>query len=219
MKMKKILIAMVAIMAVLMAAACQPKPELTPEEMAKEALDGYIAGFGHVRVLGDIDHILKGEKVDDEPEVTAQTMTAGTIAFNTDKTELTIPLTLAGYDFDGHRNEGDPEPEKYTRTATGILTLVLTGTMAEDGTAFTATSYEMKDVAVDLASGQELGLASISVASSSIKGIFVNAAGTAGNPLVVNVAEGKAAAIADVTAPKFGDASGTVSVGDFDFSL
>ena len=187
MEMKKILIAMVAIMAVLMAAACQPKPELTPEEMAKEALDGYIAGFGHVRVLGDIDHILKGEKVDD--------------------------------DFDGHRNEGDPEPEKYTRTATGILTLVLTGTMAEDGTAFTATSYEMKDVAVDLASGQELGLASISVASSSIKGIFVNAAGTAGNPLVVNVAEGKAAAIADVTAPKFGDASGTVSVGDFDFSL
>lgn len=219
MKMKKILIAMVAIMAVLMAAACQPKPELTPEEMAKEALDGYIAGFGHVRVLGDIDHILKGEKVDDEPEVTAQTMTAGTIAFNTDKTELTIPLTLAGYDFDGHRNPGDPEPEKYTRTATGILTLVLAGTMAEDGTAFTATSYEMKDVAVDLASGQELGLASISVASSSIKGIFVNAAGTAGNPLVVNVAEGKAAAIADVTAPKFGDASGTVSVGEFDFSL
>ena len=219
MEMKKILIVMVAILAVLMAAACQPKPELTPEEMAKEALDGYIAGFGHVRVLGDIDHILKGEKVDDEPEVTAQTMTAGTIAFNADKTELTIPLTLAGYDFDGHRNPEDPEPEKYTRTATGILTLVLTGTMADDGTAFTATSYEMKDVAVDLASGQELGLASISVASSSIKGIFVNAAGTAGNPLVVAVAEGKATAIADVTSPKFGDASGTVSVGDFDFGL
>ncbi len=219
MEMKKILIVMVAIMAVLMAAACAPKPELTPEEMAKEALDGYIAGFGHVRVLGDIDHILKGEKVDDEPEVTAQTMTAGTIAFNEAKTELTIPLTLAGYDFDGHRNPEDPEPEKYTRTATGILTLVLTGTMAEDGTAFTATSYEMKDVAVDLASGEELGLASISVASSSIKGIFVNAAGTAGQPVSITVADGKPVAIADVTSPKFGDAEGTVAIGEFDFRL
>ena len=214
--MKRIMIMMLALIVAVGLTACADTGK-TPAEIAGEALDGYIAGFGHVRVLGDIDHILKGEKVDDEEGVTVQSMQAGTIAFNEAGTELTIPLTLVAYDFDGHRNEGDPEPEKYTRTATGLVTLVLKGTMGEG--VFTATAYEMKDVAVDLASGEELGLASISVASESIKGLFVNAAGTAGQPVSITVADGKPVAIADLASPKFGAPEGTVSIGEIDIRL
>ena len=115
--------------------ACKPEgelPSLTEDDI--KTFQNYMGAFGHVRVLGDLDHVLKGEKVDDEPGVTVQTMAAGTVTVGKDS--IVIPLTLTKYDYDGHRNPEDPNPELYTRIATGTVTLTLNGAMNAEGTAY-----------------------------------------------------------------------------------
>ncbi len=221
--MKKILIALVVVLAIISLTACNLEIQETPEKPeeglsaeAKENLEAYLGGFGHVRVLGDIDHVLKGEKVDDEEGVVTQSMAAGTIAFNADKTELAIPLTLTAYDFDGHRNPEDPEPEKYTRIATGTLTLTLTGKMNAEGTEFIATGYKTTGVDLTLDVDDEtyvlLDLPEMEISAETLAGIFTTADGAKRASLIVVVAEGKPVAIADLNTPKFGHLSGAVTV-------
>lgn len=171
----------------------------------------YAGAFGHVRVLGDIDHILKGEKVDDEPGVTTQSMVAGDIAFNSNKTELTIPLTLTKYDFDGHRNPEDPEPEKYTRIATGTITLVLKGAVNAEGVGFVVDSYVMNDVDLSLSCDDStyvyLDLEDLRFRAEELTGDFVTGKYQR-TPLTVTLTDGKPTGIADVNTPKFGNIQG-----------
>ena len=220
--MKKIFIVMLAALIAVGFIGCSPKagdvPDTTDPTVATAedyaALSGYLEAFGHVRVLGDLDHVFKGEKVDDEAGVTVQSMVAGTIAFSEDGKTLTIPLTLTKYDFDGHRN-GEDDAYLYTRTATGTLTLELSGT-TKDG-VFTADAYAVKDVDVTLDVGEvegyaRLPLAATEVEAEEITGAFVGADGFKLTPVTITVTDGKAAAIADVAAPKFGYAVGAVTI-------
>lgn len=220
--MKKILVIMLAAIVAVGFVGCSPKVEDVPDDSVKEAttqdysaLAGYLEAFGHVRVLGDLDHVLKGEKVDDEAGVTVQSMVAGTIAFSEDGKTLTIPLTLTKYDFDGHRNPEDPTPWLYTRIATGTLTLELSGE-TKDGT-FTAEAYAVKDLDVTLDVGEVEGYAKLplpvtEVEAEEITGAFVGADGFKLTPIIITVTDGKATAITDVTAPKFGYAVGALTI-------
>ena len=219
--MKKILIALMVALMLFGAVGCSPKiPDGagdvdgdTADMAAVAALEGYLGAFGHVRTLGDIDHLMKGEKVDDEEGVTVQSMTTAGITIDEGKTAVTIPLTLTGYDFDGHRN-GEADAYLYTREATGTLTLVLTG-KAEEG-VFKASGYEFKGVDVKLACDDvegyvSLGLPEIAVKADSIKGIFADKAGKIVT-LDVTIADGKAAGIADVNTAKFTSPAGTITI-------
>lgn len=219
--MKKILIALMVALMLFGAVGCSPKiPDGagdvdgdTADMAAVAALEGYLGAFGHVRTLGDIDHLMKGEKVDDEEGVTVQSMTTAGITIDEGKTAVTIPLTLTGYDFDGHRN-GEADAYLYTREATGTLTLVLTG-KAEEG-VFKASGYEFKGVDVKLACDDvegyvSLGLPEIAVKADSIKGIFADKAGKIVT-LDVTITDGKAAGIADVNTAKFTSPAGTITI-------
>ena len=222
--MKKLFIIMLAALIAVGFIGCSPKAvDVPPEEDAVTeataedyaALSGYLEAFGHVRVLGDLDHVLKGEKVDDEEGVTVQSMVAGDIAFSEDGKTMTIPLTLTKYDFDGHRNPEDPEPWLYTRIASGTLMLELSGT-TKDG-VFTADAFAVKDVDVTLDVGKvegyvKLPLPATSVTADEITGAFVGADGFKLTPVTITVADGKAAGIADVNGPKFGYAAGAVTI-------
>lgn len=226
--MKKILfVLLVAALVFGGAVACSPKGAGVPSEdtdgtaeyeAAYAALEGYLAGFGHVRVLGDIDHVLKGT-------MDATMKLSGAVAWNETKTELTLPLSLSDYDFDGHKNPEDPDPEKYTRIADGTLTLVLKGAMNAEGSGFVATGYEMKDVDVTLSCDTStyilLNLPETAVKADSITGIFTTKGGVARSAVTVAVTEGKAAGVEDVNTPKFGDPSGAFTLNglDADFSL
>ena len=219
--MKKILVIMLAAMVAVGFVGCSPKAEDVPDDSVKEAttqdysaLAGYLEAFGHVRVLGDLDHVLKGEKVDDEAGVTVQSMVAGTIAFSEDGKTLTIPLTLTKYDFDGHRN-GEDDAYLYTRTATGTLTLELSGT-TKDG-VFTAEAYAVKDLDVTLDVGEVEGYAKLplpvtEVEAEEITGAFVGADGFKLTPVAITVTDGKPVAITDVNSPKFGYAVGALTI-------
>ena len=219
--MKKILIALMVALMLFGAVGCSPKiPDGAgdvdgdaADMAAVAALEGYLGAFGHVRTLGDIDHLMKGEKVDDEEGVTVQSMTTAGITIDEGKTAVTIPLTLTGYDFDGHRN-GEADAYLYTREATGTLTLVLTG-KAEEG-VFKASGYEFKGVDVKLACDDvegyvSLGLPEIAVKADSIKGIFADKAGKIVT-LDVTITDGKAAGIADVNTAKFTSPAGTITI-------
>lgn len=219
--MKKILIALMVALMLFGAVGCSPKiPDGagdvdgdTADMAVVAALEGYLGAFGHVRTLGDIDHLMKGEKVDDEEGVTVQSMTTAGITIDEGKTAVTIPLTLTGYDFDGHRN-GEADAYLYTREATGTLTLVLTG-KAEEG-VFKASGYEFKGVDVKLACDDvegyvSLGLPEIAVKADSIKGIFADKAGKIVT-LDVTITDGKAAGIADVNTAKFTSPAGTIMI-------
>ena len=221
--MKKLFFIMLAALIAVGFIGCSPKAaDLPPEEdtvteaTAEDyaALSGYLEAFGHVRVLGDLDHVLKGEKVDDEEGVTVQSMVAGDIVFSEDGKTMTIPLTLTKYDFDGHRN-GEEDAYLYTRTATGTLTLELSGE-TKDGT-FTAGAYAFKHVDLTLDVGTVEGYAKLplpvtEVEADEITGAFVGADGFKLTPVTITVADGKAAGIADVNSPKFGYAAGAVTI-------
>ena len=224
--MKKILIIMLAALIAVGFAGCSPKAgDVPPEDATREkataedyaALSGYLEAFGHVRVLGDIDHVLKGEKVDDEDGVTVQSMVAGTIAFSEDGKTLTIPLTLTRYDFDGHRNPEDPTPWLYTRIATGTLTLELSGE-TEDG-VFTADAYAVKgmDLTLDVAEVEgyaKLPLPVTEIEADEITGAFVGSDGFKLTPVTVTVTDGKAAGITDMNGPKFDYATGAMTINE-----
>ena len=211
--MKRTIVIAVAIAMALVIAGCSVEgnnPEdiyVTEEEQT--ALDSYIGSFGHVRVLGDIDHIMKGD-MDATMKLSAE------ISFNETKTELTIPLTLTGYDFDGHKNPGDPTPEKYTRLANGAVTLMLKGAMNAEGTSFVATGYELKDVDVTLSVDTTeyilLDLPELEITAETLSGIFTTSGGVARASVNVTVADGKVMGIADVDTPKFGAATGSFLV-------
>lgn len=220
--MKKIFIVMLAALIAVGFIGCSPKMEDVPDTTdpmvatAEDyaALSGYLEAFGHVRVLGDLDHVLKGEKVDDEDGVTVQSMVAGTIAFSEDGKTMTIPLTLTKYDFDGHRN-GEDDAYLYTRTATGTLALELSGTTA-DG-IFTADAFAFKDVDLMLGVAEVEGYAKLplpetAITADEITGAFVGADGYKLTPVAITVTDGKAVGITDVNAPKFSYVAGAVTI-------
>ncbi len=234
-KMKKIISAMLIIAMVLMVVACsmenssvpEPNPGVddnpgtmtepeTPTADEIKAFDSYMGAFGHVRVLGDIDHILKGEPVDDEPGVTVQSMVAGQISFDINRTELSMPLTLTAYDYDGHRNPEDADKHLYTRTATGKATLVLTGAVTADGTAFIATGYRVEDadIALDVDDSEYiyLELPAMELTADGISGIFTTQGGISRASVTVNLANGIPSGIADVHIPKFGNPEGSITI-------
>ena len=204
--MKRMIVVAVAIAMALVIAGCSiggNSLKVTEEEQA--ALDSYIEAFGHVRVLGDIDHIMKNDM-----DATMKLSVA--MSFNETKTELIIPLALADYDYDGHKNAEDPNPEKYTRLADGSVTLVLKGAMNAEGTAFIATGYEMRDVdvtlSVDTAEYTLLDLPELEITADVLSGTFTTADGDAKASVTVVVEDGKAAGVGDVRTPKFGNATG-----------
>ena len=188
--------------------ACKPEAEVKePELTENEVKDfiSYIGAFGHVRVLGDLDHVLKGEKVDDEPGVTVQSMVAGEVTVGKDS--IVIPLTLTKYDYDGHRNPEDPNPELYTRIATGTLALTLNGAMNAEGTGFVANSYKVTDMDITLQCDTSkyiaLELDDMTVAAAELAGRFISKDGATLSPVTIVVADGKAAGVADVSVSSF----------------
>ncbi len=210
--MKKILfVLIISVLIGISAIACNPKtpdystPDISDEQMA--VLEGYIGAFGHVRVLGDIDHVMKGD-------MDATMKLSAAMSFNADKTELSIPLTLSRYDFDGHKNPEDPNPEQYTRIASGKMTLVLHGSANEDGTAFTATAYAVTGLNITLSVDDSeyiyLNLPDATLSAEEITGIFTTAGGVSRSSVTVSITDGKATGIADVDTPKFGRPAGAI---------
>lgn len=233
--MNKIISIMLIIAMALMAIACSmestgiPEPDPgkddnpgavtepeTPTADEMKVFESYMEAFGHVRILGDIDHILKGEKVDDEAGVTVQSMVAGEISFDINRTELSIPLTLSKYDYDGHRNPEDSDKHLYTRTATGKTTLVLTGAVTAEGNSFIATGYRIEDTDINLAVDDSeyiyLELPEMEIETDGISGIFTTKGGISRASVTVELANGIPAGIADVNTPKFGKPSGEYTI-------
>ena len=131
----------------------------TPEEPVEvadtETAKAYLKAFDDVLFLKDLHAAMKGEKA----AGVVTTLTAGTIAFDGDKTELAIPLTFTGYDFDG---KGDEETAGlYTRTATGTATLALTG--KTDQGLFKADAYKVKALDVKLQAEKVEGYVSLNL--------------------------------------------------------
>ena len=205
--MKNVFVAVLIVAMLFGAVACKSEvkePTLTEAEV--KAFESYTGAFGHVRVLGDLDHVLKGEKVDDEPGVTVQSMVAGTVTV--EKGSLVIPLTLTKYDYDGHRNPEDPTPELYTRTATGSLTLTVTGAMNAEGTGFVASAYTVTDMDLTLSTANDQGfialeLPDMTVTATELSGRFVAKDGTKLSPITITITDGKAAGVADVNVAAF----------------
>ena len=204
--MKKIFIVLLIAAMLVGIVACKPEgnlPALTENDV--KTFQNYMSAFGHVRVLGDLDHVLKGEKVDDEPGVTVQSMVAGEVTVGKDS--IVIPLTLTKYDFDGHRNPEDPSPEKYTRIATGTLMLTLNGAMNAEGTGFVANSYKVTDMDITLQCDTSkyiaLELDDMTVAAEELAGRFISKDGATLSPVTIVVADGKAAGVADVSVSSF----------------
>lgn len=203
--------------------ACKPEgelPSLTEDDI--KTFQNYMGAFGHVRVLGDLDHVLKGEKVDDEPGVTVQTMAAGTVTVGKDS--IVIPLTLTKYDYDGHRNPEDPNPELYTRIATGTVTLTLNGAMNAEGTGFVANSYKVTDMAITLQCDTSkyiaLELDDMAIAAAELEGRFISKNGATLSPVTIVIADGKAAGVADATVSSFEmPKSGTITINGIEADL
>lgn len=159
-----------------------------------ETLKAYLSAFDDALFLKDIHAVMKGEKADG----VVTTMTAGTIAFDSEKTVLTIPLTFISYDFDG-KAEGD------SRVATGKATIVLTGATAEN--IFSAASYAFKDVDTVLTADAALKLDEIRMTAVEVKGAII------GKNIEIAVDEnGTASGIIDVDSPEFGEATGAIAI-------
>ena len=206
--MKRILFVLLIAAMIFGAVACKPEAEVKEPALTEDEVKdfgSYMGAFGHVRVLGDLDHVLKGEKVDDEPGVTVQSMVAGEVTVGKDS--IVIPLTLTKYDYDGHRNEGDPNPELYTRIATGTLTLTLNGAVNAEGTGFVATSYKVTDMDVTLQCDTSkyiaLELPDMTVTAAELSGRFISKNGATLSPVTIVISDGKAAGVADVNASSF----------------
>ena len=140
--MKKISIMLLAALAVLFAfTACPGENEVTPASEAEvENLAAYVAGFGHVRVLTDIDALLNGNF----EGTTLAYQTGKTATLNSDKTELTVELVADDYDFDGKESqESAPISKYFKRLASGSYTLTFVGKMNADGKRFEATGYKL----------------------------------------------------------------------------
>ena len=203
--------------------ACKPEgelPSLTEDDI--KTFQNYMGAFGHVRVLGDLDHVLKGEKVDDEPGVTVQTMAAGTVTVGKDS--IVIPLTLTKYDYDGHRNPEDPNPELYTRIATGTVTLTLNGAMNAEGTGFVANSYKVTDMVITLQCDTSkyiaLELDDMAITAAELEGRFISKNGATLSPVTIVIADGKAAGVADATVSSFEmPKSGTITINGIEADL
>lgn len=215
--MKKIFIVLMIAALLFGVVACKPEAEVKePELTENEVKDftSYIGAFGHVRVLGDLDHVMKGD-MDGSMK--------GTMAFNENKTELAIALTLDSYDYDGHKNPEDPNPELYTRIATGDAVLTLVGAMNAEGTGFVANSYKV-DLAVALACDNSkyiaLELPGMTVEADGLTGRFVSKNGATLSPVTITVADGKAVGVADVNTSSFEmPKTGTVTINGIDADL
>lgn len=223
--MKKILFVLLIAAMIFGAVACKPEAEVKEPALTEDEVkdfENYIRAFGHVRVLGDLDHVLKGEKVDDEPGVTVQSMVAGEVTVGKDS--IVIPLTLTKYDYDGHRNPEDPNPELYTRIATGSLTLTLNGAMNAEGTGFVASSYKVTDMDITLQCDTSkyiaLELDEMTVAAAELSGRFISKNGATISPVTIVIADGKAAGVADVNASSFEmPKSGAITVNGIESDL
>ncbi len=221
--MKKIFVVLIIAAMLVGIVACKPEgnlPALTEDEV--KTFQNYIGAFGHVRVLGDLDHVLKGEKVDDEPGATVQSMVADTVTVGKDS--IVIPLTLTKYDYDGHRNPEDPTPWLYTRTVTGTLTLTLHGTMNAEGTGFVADSYKVTDIAITLQCDTSKYIAlefdDMTIAASELGGRFISKDGTTLSPVTIVMSDGKAAGVADVSVSSFEmPKTGTITINGIETDL
>lgn len=164
----------------------------------------YAANFGHVRFLNDLNDAFADGTTDIG-------LAIGTVQFtsNEDSTTgyegtITVPLTLTEYGYDSKN--------RYL-LATGTGNLVLSGTMAEDGSAFTATSYEFTNLTLTLSASASSSyeLKSLAATAESVSGTFVlgNASGTEAASLELIDLVGNSdfsissAAISDTTTPKF----------------
>lgn len=180
----------------------------TPEEPVEvadtETAKAYLKAFDDVLFLKDLHAAMKGEKA----AGVVTTLTAGTIAFDGDKTELAIPLTFTGYDFDG---KGDEETAGlYTRTATGTATLALTG--KTDQGLFKADAYKVKALDIKLQADKAEGYVSLNLPEMQITAEEIAGAITGATIDIAVDADGKAGGIVDVDTPKFGAAAGEIAI-------
>ena len=180
----------------------------TPEEPVEtadtETAKAYLGAFDNALFLKDLHAILKGEKADG----VVTTLTAGVVAFDGDKTELTIPLTFTGYDFDGKGEESTAG--LYTRTATGKATLIFTGETAEN--IYSADSYSVKDVDITFSVGKAEGYVSLTLPDMKITATEIKGAVTGAEIQIAVDESGKASGIVDVDTPKFGAATGEITI-------
>ena len=138
--MKKVSIMLLAALMLFAFVACEENKGTPASEAEVENLAAYVAGFGHVRVLTDIDALLNGEF---EGKTLAY-QTGKTATLNSDKTELTVELVADDYDFDGKESqESAPISKYFKRLASGSYTLTFVGKMNADGKTFEATGYKL----------------------------------------------------------------------------
>ena len=180
----------------------------TPDDEVQEAdietAKAYLGAFDDALFLKDLHAAMKGEKADG----LVTTMVAEGIAFDDDKTELTIPLTLTGYDFDGKGDEATAG--LYTRTATGKATLVLTG--KTDQGLFKAEAYKVKALDVKLTVGEAEGYIALTLPEMQVTAEEITGAITGATIDIAVDAEGNASGIVDVDTPVFGAAKGEIGL-------
>ncbi len=193
--MKKIAIILFALITVFAFAGCQneikqDEPEITvATDDDIKLLSYYMRSFGHDRILGDTDAILKGAKVDGLKADTA---------FDDEKGTLTFTVTLDGYDYDGHKD--NDMLGIYQRLATGTMTVTYTGKLNEGKTEFSADKAVFTDVdgtlSVDYASSFPVD--SITVTCEEATATFTDKDKTEASAVVFTVADGKVNGIGNV---------------------
>lgn len=192
--MKKIAIVLFVLIALFSFAGCQN--EITQNDEPTEATDDdikllsyYFRSFGHDRVLGDTDTILKKGKVEGLEATGVLDETAGT---------LTFTVELDGYDFDGHAD--NDVLGIYQRLASGTMTVTYTGKLNEEKTVFTADKAEFTDVdgtlSVDYSSAYPVD--SIDVTCDKASATFTNKEKTEASAVLFDIKDGKAVSISNV---------------------
>ena len=192
--MKKIAIILFALILAFSFAGCQndivnDEPEITTATDDDLKLAAYyLKAFGHDRIIGDTDAILKGVKVEG--------LTA-TPVFDKENGILTFTVELKDYDYDGHAD--NDVLGIYQRLATGGMTVVYKGTVSGDGKTFTAATAEFIDVSGILSVGYASAypVDSIAVACDKATVSFTDKDKAAASSVVFTVTDGKISGISN----------------------
>ena len=193
--MKKIAIMLFVLLAVITLAGCNAfiqKPvdevtEATDDDL--KLLSYYMKAFGHDRVLGDTDAVLKGGKVE------GLTFTQD---FDKEALTLTLEVTLKDYDYDGHAT--NDALGVYQRLATGTMTVIYSGKMDVDGVTFKAdkATFTEADGTASVGYASIFPVDSVDITAEEVTATFTDKEKENASTVDFTITDGKAVAITNV---------------------
>ena len=193
--MKKIAIMLFVLLAVITLAGCDAFIQKPADEVTEatdddlKLLSYYMKAFGHDRVLGDTDAVLKGGKVE------GLTFTQD---FNKEALTLTLEVTLKDYDYDGHAT--NDALGVYQRLATGTVTVVYSGKMDADGVTFKAdkATFTEADGTASVGYASIFPVDSVDITAEEVTATFTDKEKENASTVDFTITDGKAVAITNV---------------------